>query len=118
MAMESKIAGLRETYTEQHPDVQAWRAQLNVVKKRKETLEQQEAQKKPEPAPKEAPRQVVRTEVVREGRELEGAIKKLQSAIEAKDIELDDARKEAQRVDSQVQFRRQNVTVELYPGRP
>lgn len=95
--MELQIAAMRENYTESHPDVQRMTAALNVLRKNLEKLAQDEAaeaaKKKPDEAPKETKRKVVNPLAVREARELEASIKRLQSAIEAKDLEMEETKK-------------------------
>jgi uncharacterized protein involved in exopolysaccharide biosynthesis len=95
--VELQLAAMRENYTENHPDVQRMIAGLNVLRKNKEKLEQDEAaeaaKKKPEETPKEKKKVIVNPAAVREARELEASIKRLQSAIEAKDMEAEETRK-------------------------
>lgn len=95
--MELQIAAMRENYTESHPDVQRMTAALNVLRRNMEKLEKDEAaeaaKKKPEEAPKEIKRKVINPMAVREARELEASVKRLQSAIEAKDIETEETKK-------------------------
>ncbi|MBL8174777.1 MAG: hypothetical protein JNK48_08905 [Bryobacterales bacterium] len=96
--MELQIAAMRENYTENHPDVQRMKAALSVLRKNKDQLDKDElaterAKKKPEEEPKETKKKVVNPLAVRESRELEAAIKRLQSAIEAKDLEAEEVKK-------------------------
>ncbi|HUQ92779.1 MAG TPA: Wzz/FepE/Etk N-terminal domain-containing protein [Bryobacteraceae bacterium] len=100
--MELQIAALKENYRESHPNVQQALATLSVLKRQKEALEKVESAKKPEAAPKEQTRTVPNVAAIREARELENTIKKLQSSIEAKDIEMDETKREAQRVDQAI----------------
>jgi uncharacterized protein involved in exopolysaccharide biosynthesis len=105
MGLETRIAALKETYKEVHPDVQSHMAALGVLKRQRDTMEKQEAaaaaaeagKKKPE---EPAKRTVVNQAAVREAREMEGALKRLQGLIEAKDLEMEEARREAQRIDA------------------
>lgn len=102
--MEMQLAAMRENYTENHPDIQRATASLNVVRRNKERLEKEEAaeaakkeaaeaaKKKDEPA-KETKKRVVNPLAVREAREFEASIKRLQSALEAKDMESEEVRK-------------------------
>lgn len=106
--LELGIAALKENYRDNHPDVQRRVAELGVLKRTKETLEKEEAareakeatKKKNEPA--ETKRTIVNPLIVREGRELETSIKRLQSAIEAKDLEMEEAKRESTRLDSTI----------------
>ncbi|MBL8214383.1 MAG: hypothetical protein JNK87_26920 [Bryobacterales bacterium] len=106
MALETRIAALKETYTEAHPDVKAHISALGVLKRQRESLEKQEAakeaaeasKKKPEEVPQK--RTVTNPNVLREQRELEAIVKRLQGLMEAKDLEMEEARREAQRIDA------------------
>jgi len=95
--MELQIAAMRENYTESHPDVQRMTAALNVLRRNMDRLEKEEAaeaaKKKPDEAPQETKRRVINPLAVREARELEASIKRLQSAIEAKDLETEETKK-------------------------
>jgi polysaccharide chain length determinant protein (PEP-CTERM system associated) len=103
MGLETRIAGLRETYKEVHPDVQAHVAALGVLKRQRDNLEKEEAaaaaKKKPEEPQK---RTIVNPAVIREARELEASIQRLQGALAAKDLEQEEARREAQRMEALV----------------
>jgi len=102
MAWETRIAALKEVYRDTHPDVQSSVSQLNVLKRKKEALEKQEAVKKPEPAPQPEKRVITNPQVIKEGRELEALIKRIGSAMEAKDIELEEAKREMVRIEALV----------------
>ncbi|MCS7026366.1 MAG: Wzz/FepE/Etk N-terminal domain-containing protein [Bryobacteraceae bacterium] len=98
--METQIAALRENYRDSHPDMQRALAALKVLKAKRDALAKEEESKKPAEEPK--PKTVVNPQAIREARELEAAIRKVQSAIEAKDLELEETRKEVARVDNQI----------------
>ncbi|MBI3684749.1 MAG: hypothetical protein HY235_30635 [Acidobacteria bacterium] len=103
MNMETNLGALKENYKETHPDVQRTIATLNVVKRSREKLlkdEKDEEAKKPEQQP--VTKTVVNPAVVKEGRELEASTRRLQSASEAKDFEIEEARKEALRLEQLV----------------
>lgn len=104
--MEMQLASMRENYTDNHPDVQRMLASLKVVRDTKAKLEKDEAaeaaKKKTEEPAKEAPRRMINPAAIREGRELEASIKRLQGAIEAKDLEAEETRKEAARVEASI----------------
>lgn len=99
--VEMQLAAMKENYTEKHPDVGRVMASLSVLRGTRDRLEKEEAaeaaKKKSEEPPKdpakETPRRVVNAGAVREARELEVAIKRLQSGMEAKDMEADETRK-------------------------
>jgi polysaccharide chain length determinant protein (PEP-CTERM system associated) len=96
--MELQIAAMKESYKDTHPDVQRAMAALNFLKKKREAMQKEEAARKPA-APTQVTKTVINPNVVREARELEASIQRLQGALEAKALELDEALKEAQRVD-------------------
>jgi polysaccharide chain length determinant protein (PEP-CTERM system associated) len=98
--METQIAAMRENYRDTHPDMQRALAALKVLKNKRDAVAKEEETKKPADEPKS--KTVVNQQVIREARDLEAAIRRVQSAIEAKDLELEETRKELARVDTQV----------------
>lgn len=109
LQMETTLGALRESYRDTHPDVQRAMAALAVLKRNREALLKEE--EKPTAQPEQPNvKTVVNPMAVREARELEAAVRRLQSAIEAKDLELEEARKAAAQVerdirDTQVRIR-------------
>lgn len=101
-AMELNIAALKETYKETHPDVQRAMATMNVLKRNRDALEKAEKAEKAAEKPKEEKKMVTNPAVIRESRELEATIKRIQSSIEAKDIELEEVKKESARVEAMI----------------
>jgi polysaccharide chain length determinant protein (PEP-CTERM system associated) len=90
LQLETQLSGLRERYRDTHPDVQRFQSQIGVLKKVRDDLLKQETQQKPETnAPKQSPATAPRA-----GRELEAGIARLQSVIQAKDMELEERLKE------------------------
>jgi uncharacterized protein involved in exopolysaccharide biosynthesis len=65
---------------------------LAALKKQRDELAKAEADKKPEAAPARA----ANPQFVREARDLDGAIKKIQGQIEAKDLEMQDLQKQSE----------------------
>ncbi len=106
MALETRIAALKETYTEAHPDVKSHISALGVLKRQRDSLEKQEAareaaeasKKKPDEGPQK--RIITNPNIVREQREMDSIVKRLQGLMEAKDLEMEEARREAQRIDA------------------
>lgn len=98
--METQIAAMKENYRDSHPDVQRATAALNVLKRKRESIAKEEETKKQPDEPKT--RTVTNQGVVREAREMESAIRRLQSMMEAKDLELEETRKELARASGQV----------------
>jgi len=90
LGLQTGLSGLRERYRDNHPDVKRLESQIGVLKKIRDDLLKQDEQKKPEtPAPgKPSPA------VLRGGRSFDAAISRLQSQIQAKDMELEERQKE------------------------
>jgi polysaccharide chain length determinant protein (PEP-CTERM system associated) len=88
-AYESHLAMLRDHYKETYPDVQQAVALLTSAKKKRDQIAKEEEVKKPD-----TPQKNVKPEVIREGRDLEAAVRRVQSQIEAKDLEAEEYRKE------------------------
>ncbi len=89
LSMESALSALKQRYKETHPDVKQAEAQLQMLRKRRDDITRELAQKKPEPTPA-APTQ----EDLRGSRELEAAISRMQAQIQVKDLELAERTKE------------------------
>ncbi|MBI3208520.1 MAG: hypothetical protein HYZ37_06420 [Candidatus Solibacter usitatus] len=106
LVVETQLAALRENYKEQHPEVQSHVAALSVLKRQKDLMEKEEATKKPD-APQK--KMVTNPAAVREAREYDGSIKRLESALEAKEIEIKEAKVEATRVDSQIRAAQKRI---------
>lgn len=83
---QNNIASLRERYTETYPDIQSAKAQVELLRRRRE-----EARKEDSEAAKEAqahPLPMVETpEVRRERQELEITVQQLKTQMKAKDLE-------------------------------
>lgn len=89
--IEAYLANLRDHYRDTYPDVQNAIVMLASAKKQREVLVQEEANKKPEPVQAKA----ASPQFVRETRDLESAIKRIQAVIETKDLEMQDYQKQA-----------------------
>lgn len=88
-AMENTLAALRQRYKDTHPDVRQAEAQLEMLRRRRDTVIKELAQKKPDATPA-APSQ----EDVRGAQQLEAAISRMQAQIQVKDLELAERTKE------------------------
>jgi polysaccharide chain length determinant protein (PEP-CTERM system associated) len=84
--LETYLANLREHYRDTYPDVQNAISMLATAKKQREEVLKEEANKKPE----SASTRPVSPQFVKESRDLEAAIKRIQGSIEAKDLEMQD----------------------------
>jgi len=89
--LEDTLAAARERYTETYPDVQHLIGLLAQAKKQREVIAKEEESKKPETAPKREPSPLF----VREQRQLDSEITKLVNVIAAKDLEMEEAKKQA-----------------------
>src|SRR5580693_333048 len=83
---ENSLAAARERYKESHPDVQRLATMLAAAKKQREAIVKQEETKKPE-APVARP---ANPQLVKEQRDLDVAIQRIQGLIQAKDLERND----------------------------
>jgi polysaccharide chain length determinant protein (PEP-CTERM system associated) len=103
--LENSLAVLRKQYTDKNPDVVNVSGRLALAKQRKETILKEEAQEKKEepPAPK-GPNQQTQKEL----RDLDANVRRMESAIEAKDLEISDQNKE---------LKRTNDAIKSYQGR-
>jgi len=102
--LETQLANLRDHYKENHPDVQAAISRLAVAKKKRERIVKDDATEKEDNAGPKAPT----LQAVREGRDLENTIRRLETAVEARDLEIENAEKELKRL---------NTSVKAYQGR-
>jgi polysaccharide chain length determinant protein (PEP-CTERM system associated) len=102
---ENQLAVLRQHYKDSFPDVQNAVERLTVARKRLEEVNAEEAAKSKAEAPEVSP---ASAQSVREARDLEGNIRRFQSAIEAHDLDIQDSTKELKRV---------NDTIKSYQGR-
>jgi protein tyrosine kinase modulator len=97
-AMEDTLARLREHYKDTYPDVQTAIGRLALLKKQRDELAKEQADKKPETAPVRASN----PQFVREARDLDAAIKRIQGQIEAKDLEMQDLQKGAEHLTASI----------------
>jgi polysaccharide chain length determinant protein (PEP-CTERM system associated) len=91
--LENTLVAERERYKDTHPDVQRLISLIAAAKKQRETMAKEEETKKPDGAP--APARQPNPQFVREQRELEAQIQRMQGVIQAKDLEMDDYKKQA-----------------------
>lgn len=106
---ELRIAALRDTYRDTHPDMQREIAALAQLKKQRDAAAKEEP-KKPEPQPTQSAR-YVSPQTVREIRDTEGRIRQLQSQVEAKDLEAEQSTQEIQRVNGQIRTLQSRIEV-------
>jgi polysaccharide biosynthesis transport protein len=87
--LENTLTTLRENYKETHPDIQRVSAMLAAAKKKRDGVVKDEETNRPPAAARQTSPQAAR-----EARDLEAAIRRTQSLIEAKDLEAEDHRRE------------------------
>ncbi len=102
--LEDNLAIARERYKETMPDVQRLVGLLATAKKQREAILKEEETKKPEVQPQRPPS----PQFEREQRDLDGQIKRFQGMTEAKDMELEDYKKQATQL---------SVTIKNYEAR-
>jgi polysaccharide chain length determinant protein (PEP-CTERM system associated) len=95
---ENELARLRERYMDTYPDVQAAKAQLAMLKRNRDAMLKEDADKRANAAPPKP----LNPENVQGGRQLEASIQSLQSQIQAKDIELERRAKNQQQLVSMI----------------
>ena len=101
---ENSLLAARERYKETHPDVQRLEGLLAVARKQLEGLLKEEQAGKQEAPPQRAES----PQVIREQRELAASIERAQGLLQAKDLEMEDYRKQAAQLDA---------TIRNYEGR-
>ena len=97
---ENQVAVLRQHYKDTFPDVQNGIARLAVARKRVAEIQAEEAANRKTETP-EGP--MANPQSVREARDLEANVRRLQSGIEAHDLEIQDSTKELKRVNDAIQ---------------
>ena len=95
---ENALAGARERYKETHPDIQRLNNLLAAAKKQRETILKQEETKKQDTT---APRQP-NPQIVKEQRDIQVAIQRVEALIQAKDMEMEDYKKQAAQVEKDI----------------
>jgi polysaccharide chain length determinant protein (PEP-CTERM system associated) len=91
--LENTLMAERERYKDTHPDVQRLISLIAAAKRQRETLAKEEENKKPDTA--QSPARQPNPQFVREQRDLEAQIQRMQGLIQAKDLEMDDYKKQA-----------------------
>ncbi len=103
--LENQISVLRQHYTDSNPDVRTAQERLTIARKRRaDVMNEEQAQDdaKKEEAKKTPVVKVVNPEVVKEARELDATIRRLESAIQSKDAEIAEAQREAKKATTSI----------------
>jgi polysaccharide chain length determinant protein (PEP-CTERM system associated) len=97
--MEAQLSGLREQYKDTHPDVRRVTAQLDTLKKTRDSLLKAEEKKVAVVSQKKEPAAPTREQA-------QGAaiVDRLQSLIQAKDMEIEQLVKEQARIDKSIRL--------------
>ena len=95
---EDSLESARQRYKETHPDVRRLMNLLSAAQKQRQAIASQEAARKPETAQQREPS----PQFVREQRELSALVERTQGLIQAKDVEMEDYRKQAAQLDATV----------------
>jgi succinoglycan biosynthesis transport protein ExoP len=96
--LENLVTQARQRYTDTHPDVIRFTKMLANVKKERETLAKADENKKPEAPVQRAPS----PQFMREQRDLDEAIQKVQAMIQAKDLEMEDFKRQSAGLDKSI----------------
>jgi polysaccharide chain length determinant protein (PEP-CTERM system associated) len=99
--MENTLATLRQTYKDTYPDIQRLQGMIEIAKKNREEILKEEQAPAAKPA-SDAPRRAVSPQALREIRDAEAQIKRLQSQLEAKEIEQQQYQKDIQAANAQI----------------
>ena len=95
---ENALAAARERYKETHPDIQRLNNLLAAAKKQREVIVKQEEAKKPDAT---APRRL-NPQIAREQRDIQVAMQRVEGMIQAKDLEMEDYKKQAAQVEKDI----------------
>jgi polysaccharide chain length determinant protein (PEP-CTERM system associated) len=109
--LENTLVAERQRYKDTHPDVQRLIALIASAKKQRETMAKEEDTKKPETAA--AATRPVNPQFAREQRGLQEQIERTQAMIQAKDLEMEDYKKQAK--DAEVAIRAYQSRIEGIP---
>ena len=97
---ERELVALRQRYKDTFPDVQAAVARLEEARRKRADIEKEESSKKPEVASAKAQ---APAEMSREARELDANVRRLESAMAARDMDIQNSQKEMKRISGLVQ---------------
>ncbi len=96
--LETQLAVLRQNYKDGHPDVQRVAGLIGLAKQKREEALKEDLTKKPAAPGVNAMQRNVAIQQARESREIENAVRRLQSQVEAKDLELQGYNQEITRI--------------------
>ncbi len=102
--MEAQLSGLREEYKDTHPDVRRVMAQLEALRKTRESLLKEEEKKVVAVPQKKEP-----MAPTREQSQAAALVERLQSLIQAKDVEIEQLVKEQARIDKSIKLYQERI---------
>jgi polysaccharide chain length determinant protein (PEP-CTERM system associated) len=95
---ENQLSVLRQHYRENYPDVQTAMRRLASAQARREEILKEESASKESKEGAPAVRLVLNPQAQKEARDLDGSVRRAESAIEAKDLEIAEYGKELRRI--------------------
>jgi polysaccharide chain length determinant protein (PEP-CTERM system associated) len=101
--MESQLSGLQEQYRDTHPDVRRVKAQLETLRKTRESLLKEEKKVAAAPQKKES------VAPTREQSQMAAELERLQSVIQAKDNEVEQLVREQARIDKTIRSYQERI---------
>jgi len=110
--LENALVEARQRYKDTHPDVQRLIGLIASSKKQRDAMAKEEETKKSDaPAPSAPP--PANPQIIREQRDLDAQIQRTQALIQAKDLEMDDYKKQAK--DAEATIRSYQSRIEGIP---
>jgi polysaccharide chain length determinant protein (PEP-CTERM system associated) len=94
---EAALEGMRQHYTDSHPDVRYYRAQITLLKEERDKLLKEEEQKKPEPPPPTTTKKKNPADP-KLARSVQADIDRLQTEIQNKNTEIDERLKDHRKI--------------------
>jgi uncharacterized protein involved in exopolysaccharide biosynthesis len=101
--LENQLARLRERYNDTHPDVQQMLATLAAARKKRDAIAQEDSNAKKASPDESAPTETVLPGQLREARNLEANYRRIETQINAKNLEAEHTHQELDRVNGQIQ---------------
>lgn len=100
--VETQLNLLLQKYTDDWPEVRSTRGRLAVAKQIRDDLMKEDAATKKTEGPVQTTAKAQSPQQVRELRDLDGRIRQLQTAVEAKDMEISSLNKDLQKANAQI----------------
>jgi protein tyrosine kinase modulator len=107
---ETALSALRETYKDDHPDIRALVAKLNVLKKERDALEKDEQQQQQSVVP-ERPRKIVNAQVAKTLEDIKMNIASVETSMRAKEMDIRDRTRQQAELHKQVEALQSRIEV-------